>query len=542
MNFRFTLQKYETSGVRPSPRKDHSAVSHDGCMYIFGGRGSKGEFYDDTFCLDLGEKKWTELKIKGKKPSPRCGHSAAVYNGQMFIYGGVSGQKKNDKEIYVLDLISLEWSKFAVEGEMPAPVLKGALLSAPLWFLFGESDACAVNLENRRRISLEFKKNKFEPAVGSGLALYNKKIYCFSGNSDRISDSIRMLDLGRVTAESEFVAAENYNEPKPDTFRLGWTAAQKVSNFLDRTVHGFGRFGNTLAAYGGRDSEKLLNSVLVLSLPEGKADTPTVQVNEMQESVSLADHSTVQYGNSLFLFGGESSSGLSNDTYELLALPAKPRKTKAKRVIPFWEKERPGLPDDLPVASLLLVDSDKWDAPSSYFRASAGQSNYLNWLELDYPDIRAYLKRGDIVENVRWSGDRSYGIQFYDGNTLVPVFKEYDEYGSISAEFKMFKEFHPRYWNELNLDDRFAPGRKSQFYWHSNGVCQIIDKKILQAAAKEGVFKSAYGSYVVVNFQGLRYAVLQNCPKFKAGQLGFLYENSETAESLKVDFVVGPEL
>ncbi len=541
MNFIFTLQKSETSGVRPSFRQDHSAVSHDGCMYVFGGRSRKGELLNDSFCIDLAQKKWTELKTKGNLPPPRYGHSAAVYNGQMFIYGGVSEQKKNDKEIYVLDLIRFHWSKFSVAGEMPDAADQRAVLSAPLWFLFGNSYACAVNLETKKRITLNFKKKKSEPVSGGGFVLYNKNAYHFSG------ESIGRLDLSKVKAESEFVDSEHYDEPKPDAFRLDWTVIKKVSNQTGRNVHGFGRFGNTLAAYGGRDSGKLLNSVLVLSLPDGKTKTPTVQLYDLNDADCLAGHSTVQYGNSLFLCGGERQSEegsfeLSNDTYELLAVPAKPKKTRLKRAVPFWDKDRPKLSRDLPVASVLLVDSDKWDAPASYFRAKAGQSNYLNWLELDYPDIRAYLKRGDIVENVRWSGDRSYGIQFYDGNTLVPVFTGYDEYGSISAEFRMFKEFHPRYWNELNLDDRFAPGKKSQFYWHSNGVCQIIDKKILQAAAKEGVFKSAYGAYVIVNFQGLRYAVLQNCPKLKAGQLGFLYEDPEMAESLKVDFVVGPEL
>ncbi|HNM01536.1 MAG TPA: kelch repeat-containing protein [Leptospiraceae bacterium] len=540
MDFSFTFQKSDVGGTKPSARQDHSAVRHDGFMYIFGGRNSKGEFLNDTFCLDLAEKNWTKISTKGTKPSPRYGHSATVYNGQMFICGGVTGDKKNDTEIYVLDLTAFQWSKFAVEGEMQMPdAVFGAVLSAPLWLLFGDSYACAVNLENRKKISLDIRKKKPEPVPGGGLVLYNKKIYHFSGESKQTG----ILDLGSVKAQSEFVDGESYNEPKPDMFSLNWVSAQTEGRkYSDRTVHGFGRLGGTVAVYGGRDSEdSLLNSVMILSLPEGKSREVTVQNLEIQDADSLAGHSTVQYGNSLFLFGGESTSGLSNDTYELLAVPAKLRKTKSKRVVPFWDKERPALPEDLPVATVLLVNSDKWEVPSSYFRATAGQSNYLNWLELDYPDIRAYLKRGDIVENVRWSGDRSYGIQFYDGHTLVPVFKEYDDYGSLSAEFKMFREFHPRYWNELNVDDRFAPGKKSQFYWHSNGVCQIMDKKAVQTAAKAGVFESEYGTYIIVNYQGLKYAVLQNCPKLKAGQLGFLYDDPKLAKSLNADFVVGPE-
>ena len=550
MNFSFTLQKSETSGIRPSARYDHSAVSHDGCMFVFGGRNSRGKSLNDCFFLDLSKKNWTELKTKGKLPTPRYGHCAAVYNGQMFIYGGVSEQKKNDKEIYVLDLISFQWSKFSVEGEMPDAAAQRAVLSAPLWFLFGSaSDSCAVNLETKKRITLNFKKKKSEPVSGGGFFLYNKNAYHFSG------ESIGRLDLSQVKAESDFVDTENYEEPKPDTFSLDWSSAEtdgkKVLEMTGRTVHGFGRFGNTVAVYGGRISgshTELLNSLMILSLPVGKTKTPTVQLYDLNDADCLAGHSTVQYGNSLFLFGGErqieeGSFELSNDTYELLFTPIADRKNRPKkRAIPFWDKDRPKLPTDLPVASVILVNSDKWDAPASYFRAKAGQSNYLNWLELDYPDIRAYLKRGDIVENLRWSGDRSYGIQFYDGNTLVPVFTGYDEYGSISAEFQMFREFHPRYWHELIVDDRFAPGKKSQFYWHLNGICQIMDKKVIWSAAKNGVFKSEYGAYVIVNFQGLKYAVLKSCPKFKEGQLGFLYDAPEMAETLKVDFVVGPEL
>lgn len=48
---------------------------------------------------------WFELKVKGKLPDKRSYHSAVVYDGKMFIYGGedIKEGKYNDLQMLSLD-------------------------------------------------------------------------------------------------------------------------------------------------------------------------------------------------------------------------------------------------------------------------------------------------------------------------------------------------------------------------------------------------------------------------------------------------------
>lgn len=119
-------------GNIPGPASTHSACVHNGKMYIFGGydgkfrRGHLHSFaigmLDVNVTLGLQHDEpnqascpftleritaesidcvWLKVETRGKAPSPRYTHTAAVIGSKMIVYGGNSGCLKGD--VTVLD-------------------------------------------------------------------------------------------------------------------------------------------------------------------------------------------------------------------------------------------------------------------------------------------------------------------------------------------------------------------------------------------------------------------------------------------------------
>ena len=51
----------------PPPRQDHAAVIYNGCLYVYGGIGPDSRIYDDMWKFDLSSNTWEELKTEAQK-------------------------------------------------------------------------------------------------------------------------------------------------------------------------------------------------------------------------------------------------------------------------------------------------------------------------------------------------------------------------------------------------------------------------------------------------------------------------------------------
>lgn len=68
----------------------------------------------------VGLNKWiTLVELSGTMPSARCGHSATVINGKMFVFGGKDERGCNN-DLYVLDLVRFHWVRLDCKGGMSA--------------------------------------------------------------------------------------------------------------------------------------------------------------------------------------------------------------------------------------------------------------------------------------------------------------------------------------------------------------------------------------------------------------------------------------
>jgi hypothetical protein len=90
----------ELHGPAPRGRARHSAVIHDEKLYISGGQTGHDSVLDDICYLDL--KTWTWSRTW--KFVPRYDHASWIWNGRIWIFGGINEDMEKSNEIWWLDL------------------------------------------------------------------------------------------------------------------------------------------------------------------------------------------------------------------------------------------------------------------------------------------------------------------------------------------------------------------------------------------------------------------------------------------------------
>ncbi|XP_020661262.3 leucine-zipper-like transcriptional regulator 1 isoform X1 [Pogona vitticeps] len=132
------LTAVEGEGTAPVNRKGHSAVVYRGSMYMYGGyidiRGASQEFW--ALCFDT--KQWTPVSATsyGGSPGPRHGHSAVVYGKGMYLFGGLM-RLSEQKDFWKWDFTATTWSSIRRSQGPPKMVGHSALIFEDSMLLFG---------------------------------------------------------------------------------------------------------------------------------------------------------------------------------------------------------------------------------------------------------------------------------------------------------------------------------------------------------------------------------------------------------------------
>ncbi|KAJ7124536.1 hypothetical protein C8R44DRAFT_619859 [Mycena epipterygia] len=113
----------------PFPRYGHAlpaTPTANGDLYIFGGLVGP-RFSNDLYVFSSHDQFATLLQTAGEGPSPRVGHAGALVNKVLIIWGGDTTTDakskptdKQDNDLYLLNLITREWTRVIMYG--PAPV------------------------------------------------------------------------------------------------------------------------------------------------------------------------------------------------------------------------------------------------------------------------------------------------------------------------------------------------------------------------------------------------------------------------------------
>jgi hypothetical protein len=119
----------------PPARQAHTAVAHEGAMYIFGGERS-AYYYSDIWKYDFADDTWTFVAPRNSSAAiGRHDHSAVVYNGVMYVYGGRSSAAKGD--LWAYDISEGTWTLMPASPGMAPRFGHGAAVVGGAMYVYG---------------------------------------------------------------------------------------------------------------------------------------------------------------------------------------------------------------------------------------------------------------------------------------------------------------------------------------------------------------------------------------------------------------------
>lgn len=108
-------------GYIPCPQEGHSAALVNDTMYIFGGRTEEGTDLGDLAAFRIKSQRWYKFQLTGPAPSPRSGHRMTVFRQKIFLLAGQPSSAPTDvRELslaYVLDTTKLRYPNDSAGGE-----------------------------------------------------------------------------------------------------------------------------------------------------------------------------------------------------------------------------------------------------------------------------------------------------------------------------------------------------------------------------------------------------------------------------------------
>ncbi|KAG6862189.1 hypothetical protein C0995_004271 [Termitomyces sp. Mi166 len=111
----------------PFPRYGHAlpaTATVTGDLYLFGGL-VREVARNDLYLFSTRDNSTTLLQTAGEVPTPRVGHASALVSNVLIVWGGDTksdskSKEKQDDGLYLLNLVSKEWTRVSVHG--PGPV------------------------------------------------------------------------------------------------------------------------------------------------------------------------------------------------------------------------------------------------------------------------------------------------------------------------------------------------------------------------------------------------------------------------------------
>lgn len=114
------VNKIECKGSAPQGRSAHTAVLHNGEIYIYGGWNG-GASNPDFYKYNIARDEWTPVTSNGgENPGPRRSHCSCVYNNAMYVWGGFNGSDNCPPNLYKFDFITKRWNVEQFKGIPPS--------------------------------------------------------------------------------------------------------------------------------------------------------------------------------------------------------------------------------------------------------------------------------------------------------------------------------------------------------------------------------------------------------------------------------------
>lgn len=91
----------------------HTASLYQGTkLLVFGGENEHREYLSDIVILDIPTSTWTQPDVRGPIPRGRARHASVIYEDKLFVIGGVTGESNSIlDDLCYLDLKTWTWSR-----------------------------------------------------------------------------------------------------------------------------------------------------------------------------------------------------------------------------------------------------------------------------------------------------------------------------------------------------------------------------------------------------------------------------------------------
>ncbi|XP_014247385.1 kelch domain-containing protein 3 [Cimex lectularius] len=149
-----------TEGPPPIYRDFNSGTAIGTRMYIFGGRSDRGvlnsggdNFYpNDIVYLDTETNRWHKPEVKGDIPVGRRSHSAVLHNGKLYIFGGYNSVlKEHYNDFHCFCPKTNTWSIVPTIGYCPNKRRRQVcIVIENKMYLFGGTSPSSLNIVSRQ--------------------------------------------------------------------------------------------------------------------------------------------------------------------------------------------------------------------------------------------------------------------------------------------------------------------------------------------------------------------------------------------------------
>jgi len=217
------FSRLRVRGDIPPVRERHSASLVGKKIYIFGGycRGSES-YYNTVHVFESESLTWTQMEPLGYPPERRCGHSASVVDGKIWIFGGRVKVKKGGlfdtegagvqyrNDLHCYDPVTNEWYRYEPRGVGPSGrALHAASVVGRKIYIFGGAnssgsrndssgfcDLYELDIDTMTWTECETQNTPPPPCYGrSATYIGDNKILYFGGKGYKVHNHIHILDV-----------------------------------------------------------------------------------------------------------------------------------------------------------------------------------------------------------------------------------------------------------------------------------------------------------------------------------------------------------
>ncbi|KAF8898933.1 hypothetical protein BD779DRAFT_1464981 [Infundibulicybe gibba] len=305
----------------PFPRYGHAlpaVATSTGDLYLFGGL-VRETARNDLYMFSTRDNAATVLETGGEVPSPRVGHASAIVSSVLIVWGGDTKTDsrprtadRQDDGLYLLNIVSREWTRVAVHGPGPAGRYGHAVtMVGSKFFIFGGqvdgrflSDLWAFDLNSlRTRAAWEL----YEPTGPESPAQRTGHI-CVT-----YSDKIIVLIISFGGTDGQY----HYNDTWSfDLQTRKWSELQCIGFIPSpREGHAAAVVDDVIYVFGGRGVDgKDLNDLAAFKISNQR----WYMFQNMGPSPSgRSGHAMASMGAKVYVLGGESATYLKPEDAEI---------------------------------------------------------------------------------------------------------------------------------------------------------------------------------------------------------------------------------